>query len=389
MAVWMFSKYRKKKKYILMLWVIFNSLFCFGKIDASQIIINKPITYKNRVINLTNQSYFITNNAILDIENSIIKGTISPNNPILFYLSSGKIIFKNNKIFITTNNIEPDPVNLTPFHIFMIDEGKIELFSNDFTIDKPYVVNVLMTGEKPTSDFIINENHFKRFHGGLFIYNTKNLYIQNNSFTVVSSANIFINSSVDIQVKKNNMLFSGGNNVGDAIDVLDSDNITISKNYIGSGSCYGILIFNCKNVRINLNTIVGDITYGIDVVSSFSSSKNSKYLSLLYNRYSQKKNDIGNFNISITHNFLSQNRFGLVVDNAIGLEISNNYFIQHFSKASDRQFWTDNTILITHTPEMSWFNNFYKEAYTQVNGGDNSQSKQIVLFPKYNGVILP
>ena len=37
---------------------------------------------------------------------------------------------------------------------------------------------------------------------------------------------------------------------------------------------------------------------------------------------------------------------------------------------------------------FEWKNNLYKEAFTQVNGGDNSKSLQFVTFPKFGGVDL-
>jgi hypothetical protein len=369
----------------IILLFFFNISFCFA--GGSKIIIDQSTIYKNKTIDLTNQSYYITNNATLDIENCIIKGVISPDNPGLFDLSSGKLIFKKNTVNIKTNNIIPDTNNITPFHVFTIENGSIDISGNHFVIDQPFVVSVLTTAFNPTSDFVITDNYFNKFHGGIFLDSTQNALISNNDFIDVSGANIFINESTGSHIKKNTILFSGRNNVGDAIDVLGSINTDIRQNYIANGSCYSILVFNCKDMNISFNEVVGGITYAIYVATSFSNSYNDKYLYSLYHASKHHQNT-GNFSIIVTHNYLSQNRFGLAVSDTTGLTVINNYFIQHFSDAESRRFWTDNNNLIINTSQIIWKNNFYKEAYSQVNSDDNIQSKKLVLFPKYGGVVL-
>jgi hypothetical protein len=380
----------KKMTFYVAIVLVFGYSSCFSKMTTAQIIIDHPTTYKGMTVDLTNQSFLITNNATLTIENCSIKGVISPASPILFNLSSGQIIFKNNLVSIVAKDIAPNPTSVSVYYVFKIDQGSMTLSGNEFSVDKPYSIGGLTTGDTYTKDFIITDNTFYKFHGGLFFHNTQNLLIQKNSFVQVSGSNIYINTDIDSTIQDNIILFSGNNNVGDAIDITDSTNTDIINNFIGNGSCYSILILNCENLNIINNKIMGGITYAISINSSLSlKSNNEKYLLLLSGRFKPSNNtNLSNSNINIANNYISQNRYGLTVKHAVGLKVNDNFFIQHFSNASDRQFWTNNDILITDTSGISWQNNLYKEAYSQVDNDDNALAKQFVIFPEHGGVIL-
>lgn len=379
----------QKTRLLVFLLFLFYMPYCFAKKNASVIVIDTPTTYKNTTINLAEQSFHITNDATLDIEDCIITGIISPNNPNLFTLTTGNVILKNNTLSIMTYGLNPDPIHVSLYHVFSISQGNITLDHNHFNIDQPYVVSVLYSGHNMANKIVILNNYFEKFHGGLFISDSQNPVVENNTFISVSGSNIYLNNANQAAIENNTLLFAGRNNVGDAIDVFDSTDTKITKNYIGNDSCYSIYISNCTNLSIDQNKIVGGITYGISLSTSLSTSANSNYLALLNNTFHPNNTTrTGNFNISITNNYLVQNRFGLTATNTSGLTVSNNYFIQHFSNASDRQFWTNNNYLITNTTNMIWTNNLYKEAYSQANSDDNSLSNQYVIFPKSGGVIL-
>jgi hypothetical protein len=383
------------KKTSLVIIIFFCSISVgFAKKNATnKIIIDHPTSYKNITLDLSEQSFFITNNATLTIENCIINGIISPDNPILFYLLTGEIIFKNNSVSIIAKDITPDPTIVSIYNVFKIDEGKVTLSNNQFNIDKLYSVGGLVTGRAVTQDLVITDNTFYQFHGGVLLNNTKKPLIKNNSFLHVSGSNIYLNADTDSNIQDNTIISSGNGKAGDAIDVTDSSNTNISNNYIGDGSCYAILIVRCENLNIHNNRIVGDITYAVYINSSLSlATINGKYLSLLNDQFRHPirlySGTITNFNISVTDNYLAQNRYGLAVQHTQGLNVKNNVFIQYFSTAEARRFWTNNNILITDTTDIIWQNNLYKEAYSQVNGVNNPLAQKFFVFPEQGGVII-
>jgi parallel beta helix pectate lyase-like protein len=383
--------------YFIALISMISCTTCFAEKAASDhIIIDHTTVYKNVTIDLQDKSFIINNNAALTIENCSIIGTISPDNPTLFNIISGEVILKNNSVSVTSNGMSPNPTSVSLYHVFTLNEAKITLSENTFTVDKPYTISVLVTGKALTKDFVITNNTFYQFHGGLFIDNSQNTSIQNNFFNQVSGSNIYLDNTLNSNIQHNTILFPGNNNVGDAIDIVDSSNINIINNYIGNDSCYSLYILNGESITIDNNKIVGGITYAISINSTNSLNLgNNNYLLLIYNYYNNElnvhkkmNNNVTNFNINVTNNYLSQNRYGLAAKNTKGLTVKNNFFIQHFSNAADRQFWTNNDILITESTDIIWEDNLYKEAYSQANDNENSLSQQFVTFPRQGGVIL-
>jgi hypothetical protein len=63
-------------------------------------------------------------------------------------------------------------------------------------------------------------------------------------------------------------------------------------------------------------------------------------------------------------------------------------FIQRFTDTSLRQFWTNNDNILPNVNSLTWVDNLYKEAFTQVNGGDNTSSLTFVTFPAHGGVYI-
>ena len=70
------------------------------------------------------------------------------------------------------------------------------------------------------------------------------------------------------------------------------------------------------------------------------------------------------------------------------MNVTNNYFSQRFEDAASRKFWTDNTNLLINVTNLTWTHNFYKEAFTQEEGGDNSKSLNFIAFPQTGGISL-
>jgi hypothetical protein len=110
-----------------------------------------------------------------------------------------------------------------------------------------------------------------------------------------------------------------------------------------------------------------------------------KYLTNYLNHYHSNQR---NTNITVTNNYLSQNRYGFAAQGVDSLFVANNFFIQAFDNSQDRIFWTNNANLIVDVTSLTWTNNFYKEAYSQDVPGDNSKSNALVVFPTTGGVLL-
>ena len=82
---------------------------------------------------------------------------------------------------------------------------------------------------------------------------------------------------------------------------------------------------------------------------------NEKYITSLIGP--KRDYSVVNGNITITNNYISQNRYGFAADNVDGLKVRNNVFIQRFNDKQTRKFWTNNDILIQNTKRINWGKN--------------------------------
>jgi len=191
------------------------------------------------------------------------------------------------------------------------------------------------------------------------------------------------------KIANNAIYFSGRNALGNAIDIIDSDDIDISNNIIFTPTSESIAIVLSDHVTIDGNTITGGVTYAINMISnSVFLHKPSNLANLLAWLKKHGPKHANTSNIKITNNFMSQNRYGIAANNVDHLTVTDNYFSQRFEDASSRMFWTDNHNLLRNVTALTWANNYYKEAFTQVNSGDNSLTDNIVPYPATGGVVL-
>ena len=297
-----------KNFFILLLFFISHPL-CFADniIILPKTIIAKNTTYQNTTLDLNNGSFIITNNATLKIENCIINGKISPDNSFLINLVNGKLVLKSSTLNLVASFIEKKPNVPALNYAINIQSGAVDIADNRFTMDKSYTVGLLTTRLSPTENFMIKNNFIYNFHGGFLLRRSNNASILNNKFLNVSGGNIFIIEGSNNLVHKNTILFAGNNNVGDGVDILNSDHITLTQNYISSDSCYSMVIASSKNILIDHNKITGGITYAVYIVPSMS------LLDYYYENYLSEligeavfKYDV-NTNIIVTHNYFSQN----------------------------------------------------------------------------------
>ncbi len=357
-------------------------------------VISHSKTYDNVTLDMTNGSFIIKNNATLTINNSIINGNLSKKNPILITVENGNLQVANSQAIIKAIDVTPHPLTQSLYYMIQVAMGGLTMTGNSFQIDQPFAAGLLITTSSiPTSGFKILNNKFERFHGVLYLISTDNALVSKNTFMKNTYGNMVIIGS-NSQITQNTIYFSGNNRLGNSIDVIDSNNINVSQNLLFTPTCHGIYVFNSTNVVVDSNRVSGGITYAVNVFTHPETlagnqkltSDDSDYLKSIMGTYKMK--NVTSANITITNNYMSQNRYGIAASDVSGLNISNNISIQRFVDNDARQFWTNNNILLQNVTGLTWSNNLYKEAFTQEEGGDNSKSLSFIAFPQTGGVSL-
>jgi parallel beta-helix repeat protein len=368
-------------------------LFLVSNVCLAQTIIIPPNTvishsksYNNVTLDLTNGSFIITNNATLTISNSIVNGNLSKNSPLLINVDKGNLSLSNNQFDIKSVDIAPHQTTQSLHYVIQIGMGGLNMTGNRFQIDEPFTAGLLITTSTlPTANINIVNNKFERFHGVLYLISTDNALISGNTFFKNSYGNLVVIGS-NSKIIGNTIYFSGSNRLGNAIDVIDSNNILVSKNLILTPTCHGIYVFNSTDVVVDLNRISGGITYAMNILSNPETLTPSEYVKEIIRNHKMK--NLISSNITITNNYMSQNRYGIAASDVNGLTVQNNIFIQRIEDNNARKFWTDNNVLLQNVTSLIWTNNLYKEAFTQAVGDNNSKSFSFVTFPQAGGVSL-
>lgn len=355
---------------------------------VGQYIIHQDTTYSNVMLDLSQGYFDIQNNAKLVLNNCIVIGTLSPQKPNLIMVGHGSLVLKNNRFKISTVDIMEDHTKQSLFSLLKVLQGKVTIVGNEFLIMKPYTASLLVTDNFYTSDFNISHNRIKYFHGGFILKNSHRAYLAFNQFTRVSISNILLFKNSKAILEKNEILFSGNNNVGDGIDLIDSEDILLNENYLASGSCYSIVILRGKNISLLSNMVIGGITYAIYISGTGMDAGHPKLGSYLMNYLAAPNTPNINLNIKLVNNYLAQNRYGLAASDVIGLMVEDNIFIQKFLNDKNRIFWTNNEVLLRNVTQLTWLKNRYKEAYPQDSVDDGKRSSHFAVFPPSGGVKL-
>lgn len=355
---------------------------------APNTVISHNTTYNNATLDMNGGNFIVTNNATLTISNSVINGTLSKKNPLLINVDAGNLKLLNNQGHIKVSNVLPHPTTQSLQYVVQLGTASAVLNGNSFDMDKPYASGFLITTASiPTSGINISGNKFMGFHGVLYLVGTDGAVVENNKLIKNSYGNIVIIGS-NGKVVGNTIAFSGVNRLGNSVDVIDSNDVLVSKNTLLTPTCHGFYIFNSRNVTVDNNKIFGGITYGMNVLTypEKIDGDDKIYLKhLLANR--SLKNTMSQ-NITITNNLMAQNRYGIAGSDVQGLNVKNNVFIQRFDDHFARKFWTNNAILLQNVSSLSWDNNVYKEAFSQIVDGNNSNAFHTVPFPVTGGVTL-
>jgi len=293
---------------------------------------------------------------------------------------------QKNDVSVHVKNIEAHPKTQALQYVIQVGLGSVTLNDNTFTIDQEYAAGLLITASSiATTGFSITNNTFKHFHGVLYLIASDNAMVSNNTFLRNSYGNL-VSIGNNNQIIHNTFAFSGNNRLGNAIDVIDSTNTSIRNNTLLTPTCHGIYVLNSHGLLIDSNRVMGGITYAMNIYSNPETARMDEYLKPIV-----AKRHIRNFlsnNVTITNNFMAQNRYGIAVSDTDRLVVKNNTFVQRFSDNQARVFWTDNNTLLNNVTNLTWSGNRYKEAFTQDIMGDNSKSLAIVNFPTSGGVSL-
>ncbi len=362
---------------------------CFSAetiIISPNTVVSHSTTYANATLDMTNGSFIVTGDATLTIKNSIVNGNISKNNPFLITVDKGNLNLSNNQVNIKAVKIDPHPTTQSLYHAVQIAMGGLTMTGNTFRIDQPFSAGLLITTAAiPTANFVITRNRFESFHGVLYLVSTDNALISENTLFKNTYGNIVVIGS-NSKITGNTIYFSGNNRLGNAVDVIDSNNVLVNKNLILTPTCHGIYVFNSRDVLVDDNRVLGGITYGMNILSYPEKLSTEYYVKQLLREHSLKNTISGN--ITVSHNLFSQNRYGIAASDVNVLTVSNNIFVQRFADNDARKFWTNNNTLLQNVTGLTWNNNIYKEAFTQEKGGDNTKSFHFVSFPQTGGVSL-
>ena len=374
--------------FISVILLIFStSSFASSIVISGNHIINTPTVYQNVVLDMTNGRFTINTGGSLLIENSEINTTISSGNPYAVLLTNGTLTLKNNVVNVMTSGITPNPNIKAPYQLIQVKQGNVNIDGNSLLINLAYTVAFFETQNLATSGFSIKNNTIKNFHGGIYLNNSENARVSDNTFENVSLSNIF-NMGDSNKFKRNLFSFPGNLVLGNAFDIIHSSEINISDNVIASGSNYGIYINGGKNILIDNNKISDGSSYAIFIdTPSLTATVKNKYLAQILPKKMGSMS--ANYNIQITNNYIAQNRYGLTAGEVDHLTVLNNIFIQRFVDNSTRKYWTNNDNLLPIATNLTWVDNLYKEAFTQEVPGDNSNTLQFVPFPAHGGVFLP
>lgn len=350
-------------------------------------IINVPTTYSNTTVDLTNGNFIVREGATLTIENSTVFGTISPANPNLISVERGGLNLTNNNVSVSTSSVIPTPKTEASFFAIRLGRATATITGNTFTIDNQFSAGLLTSSViLPAKDITIVNNQFQNFHGVLYLLRSNNTIVDGNLFKMNSAGHIAIVGS-NAKITNNSIYFSGLNQLGDAIDLVNAENVTIAKNLIFTPTSEGISMISSHNVLVDSNTVTGGITYGIRVFSVSELSKLDNTIARIVAKLGRRMKHQATMDLTVSNNYLGQNRYGFAAVDVNNLTVTGNFFTQKFEDAATRQFWTDNTNLLVNVTSLTWANNIYKEAFTQVNGGDNSNT-EFVTFPATGGVVL-
>jgi hypothetical protein len=350
--------------------------------------IHQSTTFKNVILDFRKGgSFVVKNNASLDIENTTVLVTISPENPNFVIMTSGNLTIKNCNFIVTTSGISPNPNVQSLFQLFLIQQAIVAISDSQFIVDKFYTVGFLNTDSRFTTEgILIKNNTINNFHGGLYLANANHVEIDDNTFINVSYSNIFY-QGLHSAFKRNFFLFPGNLMVGNAFDIFNSNDVVLAENTILSGANYGIYIAGGENLLLDSNQVADGASYAIFVAElSMAMKEKNQYITQLTEK-TNIKNQI-NSNITITNNYLGQNRFGLAANTVTGMFVINNIFVQKFTDSPTRLFWTNNYNLLLNVTNLSWTNNLYKEAFTQEVPGDNTLALSFEPFPISGGVTL-
>lgn len=146
---------------------------------------------------------------------------------------------------------------------FLSGSGRIEISGVTFSANEPYASAFI--DADAISGFVIG-SEIIHAHGAIVARDANGLRISGNLIDRTSLTSIYVEGS-DIEILNNYITLPGGGIIGDGITIGNSRSVTVRRNSIVAGTCYGIWLRadKAENVTISENTVTYGITAGISV----------------------------------------------------------------------------------------------------------------------------
>jgi len=225
---------------------------------------------------------------------------------------------------------------ITNISIINDNDFAVQALNNDWdgngTFNNPYIIEniTLSSGAdytpvlfiKNTQSFFILKNiTISGGSYGILLENVTNGLIQNVSISYSKNELIYCNVATNLTIKESIFQESGLLHGGILIDY--SNNINLSKNFIGNNKFTGIKTRDCKKIRITDNIITWNRNAGIVIAHTFNVIiKNNS----IHDNYFKGLSVEGNSeNITIEYNTIFNNMdAGIGLDSAINVQIFYN-----------------------------------------------------------------
>lgn len=221
------------------------------------------------------KGYYYTDSTIHVPSGVIISGSAFPNQTHIssaFFMDEIFVFDVTNTTDVTIRNIT---IDLSRLGYGIATNANISSVIKNIKIEQVFILGD-QQNESNTAISLINATDVKisNVHiydtvGGIYVRNSKQVFIVDSSLTQVNFGNIVVSGS-DIIIN-NNVIHSSGIGIqsafpeGDAITIeKDSSNIEISNNVLDNGYCYMIWVHpGVNNISIIGNQINYSITHGV------------------------------------------------------------------------------------------------------------------------------
>ncbi|MHA1675333.1 MAG: NosD domain-containing protein [Promethearchaeota archaeon] len=214
-----------------------------------------------------------------------------------------------------------------PFEI--LDQTDLELFSSsgNGNTTNPYLIQDYIINASGSADCIYVESidyyciiqncTFIQGWAGIYLYNTSNIILRNNSFIACENG-VEASLTINITIFDNNI-----NNCEDSgIKLTNCEQLNISSNFVENSLKNGISFINSNNIVINANEIVGSGISALDLTGMNFTLTNNNFSSCGLRVSSLLLENLQSYNIDLSN--LVNNKPLFYILNQTEMSISDN-----------------------------------------------------------------